>query len=149
MYVARRFVSVPFVCFVFLIEKKKFFLNFIIWNEFSIIVIVGKLQFQFSICFNSELIQLKMYCPQYRSLDSHTVYGKQFFPQHVIDVTRWLPQQDSPSAEMVMLERLFLQAERFSLGEDRRRVRREPGQSPQRGGEPWEHTSHMGGCIAG
>ncbi|XP_041669143.1 BRD4-interacting chromatin-remodeling complex-associated protein [Cheilinus undulatus] len=35
-------------------------------------------------------------------------------------------QQDSPSAEMVMLERLFLQAERSSLAEDRRRVRRDP-----------------------
>ncbi|CAL8283893.1 unnamed protein product [Lota lota] len=35
-------------------------------------------------------------------------------------------QQDSPSAEMVMLERLFLQAERFALGEDRRRARRDP-----------------------
>ncbi|XP_033844585.1 BRD4-interacting chromatin-remodeling complex-associated protein [Periophthalmus magnuspinnatus] len=33
--------------------------------------------------------------------------------------------QDSPSAEMVMLERLFLQAERFTLAEDRRRTRRE------------------------
>lgn len=40
----------------------------------------------------------------------------------------WLRQQDSPSAEMVMLERLFLQAERFSLGEDRRRARRDPGE---------------------
>ncbi|XP_077416158.1 BRD4-interacting chromatin-remodeling complex-associated protein isoform X2 [Vanacampus margaritifer] len=36
------------------------------------------------------------------------------------------PQQESPSAEMVMLERLFLQAERFSLGEDRRRAHRDP-----------------------
>uniref|UniRef100_A0A8C7Z6F3 Si:ch211-168d23.3 n=1 Tax=Oryzias sinensis TaxID=183150 RepID=A0A8C7Z6F3_9TELE len=35
-------------------------------------------------------------------------------------------QQESPSAEMVMLERLFLQAERFSLAEDRRRARRDP-----------------------
>ncbi|XP_059209733.1 BRD4-interacting chromatin-remodeling complex-associated protein [Centropristis striata] len=35
-------------------------------------------------------------------------------------------QQESPSAEMVMLERLFLQAERFALAEDRRRVRRDP-----------------------
>ncbi|XP_071375783.1 BRD4-interacting chromatin-remodeling complex-associated protein [Centroberyx affinis] len=35
-------------------------------------------------------------------------------------------QQESPSAEMVMLERLFLQAERFALGEDRRRARRDP-----------------------
>ncbi|KAJ3613131.1 hypothetical protein NHX12_019383 [Muraenolepis orangiensis] len=35
-------------------------------------------------------------------------------------------QQDSPSAEMVMLERLFLQAERFTLGEDRRRARTDP-----------------------
>ncbi|KAM6961336.1 BRD4-interacting chromatin-remodeling complex-associated protein [Aplochiton taeniatus] len=35
-------------------------------------------------------------------------------------------QQESPSAEMVMLERLFLQAERLSLGEDRRRARRDP-----------------------
>ncbi|XP_037097052.1 BRD4-interacting chromatin-remodeling complex-associated protein isoform X2 [Syngnathus acus] len=34
--------------------------------------------------------------------------------------------QESPSAEMVMLERLFLQAERFSLGEDRRRAHRDP-----------------------
>ncbi|XP_024127659.1 BRD4-interacting chromatin-remodeling complex-associated protein isoform X2 [Oryzias melastigma] len=34
--------------------------------------------------------------------------------------------QESPSAEMVMLERLFLQAERFSLAEDRRRARRDP-----------------------
>ncbi|XP_049596643.1 BRD4-interacting chromatin-remodeling complex-associated protein isoform X2 [Syngnathus scovelli] len=33
---------------------------------------------------------------------------------------------ESPSAEMVMLERLFLQAERFSLGEDRRRAHRDP-----------------------
>ncbi|KAK6304894.1 hypothetical protein J4Q44_G00254800 [Coregonus suidteri] len=31
-----------------------------------------------------------------------------------------------PSAEMVMLDRLFLQSERFSLGEDRRRARRDP-----------------------
>lgn len=36
-------------------------------------------------------------------------------------------QQDSPSAEMVMLERLFLQSERLSLGEDKRRARRDPG----------------------
>lgn len=43
------------------------------------------------------------------------------------------PQQQSPSAEMVMLERLFLQAERCALVEDRRRVRREPGQYPP----PW------------
>ncbi|XP_044023443.1 BRD4-interacting chromatin-remodeling complex-associated protein isoform X2 [Siniperca chuatsi] len=35
-------------------------------------------------------------------------------------------QQESPSAEMVMLERLFLQAERCALVEDRRRVRRDP-----------------------
>uniref|UniRef100_UPI0037E72CE4 BRD4-interacting chromatin-remodeling complex-associated protein n=1 Tax=Semicossyphus pulcher TaxID=241346 RepID=UPI0037E72CE4 len=35
-------------------------------------------------------------------------------------------QQESPSAEMVMLERLFLQAERSALVEDRRRVRRDP-----------------------
>uniref|UniRef100_A0A1A7YJ47 GLTSCR protein conserved domain-containing protein n=2 Tax=Iconisemion striatum TaxID=60296 RepID=A0A1A7YJ47_9TELE len=35
-------------------------------------------------------------------------------------------QQESPSAEMVMLERLFLQAERFTLAEDRRRARRDP-----------------------
>ncbi|KAM3594169.1 uncharacterized protein V6R79_003539 [Siganus canaliculatus] len=35
-------------------------------------------------------------------------------------------QQDSPPAEMVMLERLFLQAERCALAEDRRRVRRDP-----------------------
>ncbi|XP_017270766.1 BRD4-interacting chromatin-remodeling complex-associated protein isoform X2 [Kryptolebias marmoratus] len=35
-------------------------------------------------------------------------------------------QQESPSAEMVMLERLFLQAERFALTEDRRRARRDP-----------------------
>ncbi|XP_060939431.1 BRD4-interacting chromatin-remodeling complex-associated protein [Limanda limanda] len=35
-------------------------------------------------------------------------------------------QQESPSAEMVMLERLFLQAERFALAEDRRRARRDP-----------------------
>ncbi|TDG99154.1 hypothetical protein EPR50_G00208430 [Perca flavescens] len=35
-------------------------------------------------------------------------------------------QQESPSAEMVMLERLFLQAERCALAEDRRRVRRDP-----------------------
>ncbi|XP_034088147.1 BRD4-interacting chromatin-remodeling complex-associated protein isoform X2 [Gymnodraco acuticeps] len=34
--------------------------------------------------------------------------------------------QESPSAEMVMLERLFLQAERCALVEDRRRVRRDP-----------------------
>ncbi|XP_028293674.1 BRD4-interacting chromatin-remodeling complex-associated protein isoform X2 [Gouania willdenowi] len=34
--------------------------------------------------------------------------------------------QESPSAEMVMLERLFLQAERYALAEDRRRVRRDP-----------------------
>ncbi|XP_077396176.1 BRD4-interacting chromatin-remodeling complex-associated protein [Festucalex cinctus] len=34
--------------------------------------------------------------------------------------------QESPSAEMVMLERLFLQAERFSLGEDRRQAHRDP-----------------------
>ncbi|TKS87153.1 BRD4-interacting chromatin-remodeling complex-associated protein [Collichthys lucidus] len=35
-------------------------------------------------------------------------------------------QQESPSAEMVMLERLFLQAERCALAKDRRRVRRDP-----------------------
>ncbi|XP_034015828.1 BRD4-interacting chromatin-remodeling complex-associated protein isoform X2 [Thalassophryne amazonica] len=35
-------------------------------------------------------------------------------------------QQESPSAEMVMLERLFLQAERYTLAEDRRRARRDP-----------------------
>lgn len=40
----------------------------------------------------------------------------------------WFPQQGSPSAEMVMLERLFLQAERCALVEDRRRVRKDPGQ---------------------
>uniref|UniRef100_A0A3B4ZNL8 Si:ch211-168d23.3 n=1 Tax=Stegastes partitus TaxID=144197 RepID=A0A3B4ZNL8_9TELE len=34
--------------------------------------------------------------------------------------------QESPSAEMVMLERLFLQAERYALAEDRRRARRDP-----------------------
>ncbi|XP_061649822.1 BRD4-interacting chromatin-remodeling complex-associated protein isoform X1 [Phyllopteryx taeniolatus] len=34
--------------------------------------------------------------------------------------------QESPSAEMVMLERLFLQAERFSLGEDRQRANKDP-----------------------
>lgn len=37
-------------------------------------------------------------------------------------------QQESPSAEMVMLERLFLQAERQALAEDRQRGRRDPGQ---------------------
>lgn len=37
-------------------------------------------------------------------------------------------QQESPSAEMVMLERLFLQAERHTLAEDKRMVRRDPGQ---------------------
>ncbi|XP_007253867.3 BRD4-interacting chromatin-remodeling complex-associated protein isoform X1 [Astyanax mexicanus] len=35
-------------------------------------------------------------------------------------------QQESPSAEMVMLERLFLQSERFSLGEERRKARGDP-----------------------
>ncbi|XP_059376872.1 BRD4-interacting chromatin-remodeling complex-associated protein-like isoform X2 [Carassius carassius] len=35
-------------------------------------------------------------------------------------------QQESPSAEMVMLERLFLQSERLSLMEDRRKTRRDP-----------------------
>ncbi|XP_061599330.1 BRD4-interacting chromatin-remodeling complex-associated protein [Cololabis saira] len=35
-------------------------------------------------------------------------------------------QQESPSAEMVMLERLFLQAERYTLAEERRRARRDP-----------------------
>ncbi|KAM9777763.1 BRD4-interacting chromatin-remodeling complex-associated protein [Neosynchiropus ocellatus] len=35
-------------------------------------------------------------------------------------------QQESPSAEMVMLDRLFLQAERCVLVEDRRRARRDP-----------------------
>ncbi|XP_054913009.1 BRD4-interacting chromatin-remodeling complex-associated protein [Poeciliopsis prolifica] len=35
-------------------------------------------------------------------------------------------QQESPSAEMVMLERLFLQAERFTLAEERRRARKDP-----------------------
>ncbi|XP_066542103.1 BRD4-interacting chromatin-remodeling complex-associated protein [Hoplias malabaricus] len=35
-------------------------------------------------------------------------------------------QQESPSAEMVMLERLFLQSERFLLGEERRRARGDP-----------------------
>uniref|UniRef100_W5KLG2 Si:ch211-168d23.3 n=1 Tax=Astyanax mexicanus TaxID=7994 RepID=W5KLG2_ASTMX len=34
--------------------------------------------------------------------------------------------QESPSAEMVMLERLFLQSERFSLGEERRKARGDP-----------------------
>ncbi|XP_052010005.1 BRD4-interacting chromatin-remodeling complex-associated protein-like isoform X1 [Xyrauchen texanus] len=38
-------------------------------------------------------------------------------------------QQESPSAEMVMLERLFLQSERHLLGEDRRRARRDPAES--------------------
>ncbi|XP_050989181.1 BRD4-interacting chromatin-remodeling complex-associated protein isoform X3 [Labeo rohita] len=37
--------------------------------------------------------------------------------------------QESPSAEMVMLERLFLQSERVSLAEDRRRARRDPAES--------------------
>lgn len=41
-------------------------------------------------------------------------------------------QQESPSAEMVMLERLFLQAERYALAEDRRRARRDPGQCHSR-----------------
>ncbi|XP_042565700.1 BRD4-interacting chromatin-remodeling complex-associated protein-like isoform X2 [Clupea harengus] len=40
-------------------------------------------------------------------------------------------QQESPSAEMVMLERLFLQSERFALGEERRKARRDPGDSLQ------------------
>ncbi|XP_015253004.1 PREDICTED: glioma tumor suppressor candidate region gene 1 protein-like isoform X1 [Cyprinodon variegatus] len=35
-------------------------------------------------------------------------------------------QQESPSAEMVMLERLFLQAERYALAEERRRARKDP-----------------------
>ncbi|XP_030643237.1 BRD4-interacting chromatin-remodeling complex-associated protein [Chanos chanos] len=35
-------------------------------------------------------------------------------------------QQVSPSAEMVMLERLFLQSERLALGEERRKARRDP-----------------------
>uniref|UniRef100_A0A3B3VWB4 Si:ch211-168d23.3 n=1 Tax=Poecilia latipinna TaxID=48699 RepID=A0A3B3VWB4_9TELE len=35
-------------------------------------------------------------------------------------------QQESPSAEMVMLERLFLQAERYTLAEERRRARKDP-----------------------
>ncbi|XP_062864075.1 BRD4-interacting chromatin-remodeling complex-associated protein [Trichomycterus rosablanca] len=35
-------------------------------------------------------------------------------------------QQDSPSAEMVMLERLFLQSERVLLSEERRRARGDP-----------------------
>ncbi|MCI4382638.1 hypothetical protein PGIGA_G00017150 [Pangasianodon gigas] len=35
-------------------------------------------------------------------------------------------QQESPSAEMVMLERLFLQSERLLLGEERRRARGDP-----------------------
>ncbi|MGH0156911.1 UNVERIFIED_CONTAM: hypothetical protein FKN15_032944, partial [Acipenser sinensis] len=41
---------------------------------------------------------------------------------------RWLLllQQVSPSAEMVMLERLFLQDERSGLGEERRRARLDP-----------------------
>ncbi|XP_027857093.1 BRD4-interacting chromatin-remodeling complex-associated protein isoform X3 [Xiphophorus couchianus] len=34
--------------------------------------------------------------------------------------------QESPSAEMVMLERLFLQAERYTLAEERRRARKDP-----------------------
>ncbi|XP_073698946.1 BRD4-interacting chromatin-remodeling complex-associated protein [Garra rufa] len=38
-------------------------------------------------------------------------------------------QQESPSAEMVMLERLFLQSERVSLVEDRRKARRDPAES--------------------
>ncbi|XP_016097632.1 glioma tumor suppressor candidate region gene 1 protein [Sinocyclocheilus grahami] len=38
-------------------------------------------------------------------------------------------QQESPSAEMVMLERLFLQSERVSLVEDRRKTRRDPAES--------------------
>lgn len=33
---------------------------------------------------------------------------------------------------MVMLERLFLQAERYALAEDRRRARRDPGQCHSR-----------------
>lgn len=37
-------------------------------------------------------------------------------------------QQESPSAEMVMLERLFLQSERLLLGEERRRARGDPGE---------------------
>uniref|UniRef100_A0A3Q2D4V8 Si:ch211-168d23.3 n=1 Tax=Cyprinodon variegatus TaxID=28743 RepID=A0A3Q2D4V8_CYPVA len=37
--------------------------------------------------------------------------------------------QESPSAEMVMLERLFLQAERYALAEERRRARKDPGLS--------------------
>ncbi|XP_026141073.1 BRD4-interacting chromatin-remodeling complex-associated protein-like isoform X1 [Carassius auratus] len=38
-------------------------------------------------------------------------------------------QQESPSAEMVMLERLFLQSETLSLMEDRRKTRRDPAES--------------------
>ncbi len=45
-------------------------------------------------------------------------------------------QQESPSAEMVMLERLFLQSERVSLAEDRRKTRRDPGNKAQEFGVP-------------
>lgn len=54
-----------------------------------------------------------------------------------------LPQQESPSAEMVMLERLFLQAERCALAEDRRRVRRDPGERPSRKCKPSASSSSL------
>lgn len=54
-----------------------------------------------------------------------------------------LPQQESPSAEMVMLERLFLQAERCALAEDRRRVRRDPGERPSGKRKPSASSSSL------
>ncbi|KPP74173.1 glioma tumor suppressor candidate region protein 1-like [Scleropages formosus] len=59
---------------------------------------------------------------KYRQLllgEAQTAPGKTRFSYHL--------QQVSPSAEMVMLERLFLQAERGVLGEERRKARLEPG----------------------
>ncbi|XP_073668558.1 uncharacterized protein [Paramisgurnus dabryanus] len=53
--------------------------------------------------------------------------------------------QESPSAEMVMLERLFLQSERLSLGEDRRRARRDPVESFQ---ESWHLSSPQNSMLS-
>ncbi|XP_067223673.1 BRD4-interacting chromatin-remodeling complex-associated protein isoform X3 [Chanodichthys erythropterus] len=50
--------------------------------------------------------------------------------------------QESPSAEMVMLERLFLQSERLSLGEERRRARRDPADSRFLMSQPKNSSQH-------
>lgn len=48
---------------------------------------------------------------------------------------------------MVMLERLFLQAERYALAEDRRRARRDPGECPSRRKQSSPHSLLHGASV--